>query len=132
MNNRKERSSSTLGAGPDLSQLSDSEILFCLQIKYSYTLPEVAFLYHQLYQLAVRKYYQNVMKSIMKRRHRRTRKGRVEAVSRKVQQALDKAEHEAKKEREKRVCILARCFVKFVQDFVLASVENGFKDFQVT
>ena len=41
-------------------------------------------------------------------------------------------EHEAKREREKKVCILAMCFVKFAQDFAMVSLKNGFKDFKVT
>ena len=134
-NNKKKiqrKSSSTIESEAQTLKLSDSDILLSLQIQYSYTVPEVAFLYLKLYQLAVKRYYQNVMRSIFKRRQKRSRKGRVEAVSRKVEKALEKVEHEAKKERERRVCILATCFVKFAQDFVMVSLKNGFKDFKVT
>ena len=119
----------------EFSKLSDSSILSSLHIKYSYTFSEVGFLYLKLYQLLVRRYYQNVIKSIMKRREnrrrKRTRKGRLDAVSKKVEKALEKLEEDARKEREKRVCILACCFVKFVQHFVLKNFESGFKEFQV-
>ena len=124
------KSSSTYESKAETLNLSDSDILFSLHIQYSYTVPEVAFLYLKLYQLAVRRYYQNVMRSILNRRQKRSRKGRVEAVSRKVERALEKVEHKAK--REKKVCSLVRCFVKFEQDFVLVSMKNGFKDFKVT
>ena len=126
------KSSSTYESEAETLNLSDSDILFSLHIQYSYTVPEVAFLYLKLYQLAVRRYYQNVMRSILNRRQNRSRKGRVEAVSRKVERALEKVEHKAKREREKKVCSLVRCFVKFAQDFVLVSLKNGFKDFKVT
>ena len=126
------RSSLTSESEAETPNVSDSDIIFSLQIQYSYTVPEVAFLYLKLYQLAVRRCYQNVMKSILNRTQKRSRKGRVEAVSRKVEKALEKVEHDSKREREKKVCILATCFVKFAQDFVMVSRKNGFKEFKVT
>ena len=134
-NNRSKDCQIVKMSDSEFCNLSDSAILSSLHIKYSYTLSEVGFLYLKLYQVMVRRYYQNVMKSIMKRREnrrrRRTRKGRLDAVSINVEKALEKLENEGRKEREKKVCILAWCFVKFVQHFVLKNIESGFKEFQV-
>ena len=131
-NKRKKSVKKTItSCEAEMSKLSDSDILLSLQIQYSYSVSEVAFLYLKLHQLAVRRYYQNVMKSIFTSRQKRSRKGRLEAVSRKVEKELEKAEQQAKKEREKKVCILAQCFDKFLQNFVMISLETGFKDFKV-
>ena len=48
------------------------------------------------------------------------------------EKALEKIEDEEKKEREKRVCIHVWCFIRFTQNYVLLSLESGFKDFQVS
>ena len=134
-NNRSKDCQIVKMSDSEFCKISDSAIISSLHIKYSYTFSEVGFLYLKLYQVMVRRYYQNVMKSIMKRREnrrrKRTRKGRLDAVSRNVEKALEKLEVDGRKERERKVCILAWCFIKFVQHFVLKNLESGFKEFQV-
>ena len=110
----------------------DSETLFPLQIRYSYSLSEVSFLFLKMYQLSVKRYYHNVIRSITVRRKKKSKKGRIEKMLKNFEEALEKIEDEEKKEREKRVCIHVWCFIRFTQNYVLLSLESGFKDFQVS
>ena len=132
-NKRKKNAKKSLNCcEPEVSNLHESETFFTIHIRYSYTVSELAFLYLKLYQLANRRYYQNVMKSIFSRREKRSRKGKVEAVFTKVEKELEKLENQEKKEREKKVLILAECFVRCLQQFVLVSQECCFKDLKVS
>ena len=133
MRNRRKKSKKKIQTKSlaNISKPAEPELFFSIQIHYSYTVPKVAFLFLKLYQLAGRRYYQNVMRSIFNRKSRRSRKERVKAVYKKDEKEL---ENQEKKEREKKASIRAHwhCFVMLIKQIVIVSQKQCYQEFKVS
>ena len=109
----------------------NSNVEFCIEIQYSYSFCEVAFLYLKMYQIAVKRYYSNVMKSIYSRKKKRSKRGKVEKLTANFDKALENLRQKEKKDREGKACIFACCFIKLLQELKCLSEKYDFKSIQV-